>query len=120
VPTSEFFFVKYYIFKPVPLGGQYSAHEKTGLVHLRVPSWAERAALSGFPCDRSDNEMNGESYRLAQSKRRSRRLQPDTTVGQTTVMHQNEAYYGCNDGDCHHHELLQGTGKSRMLRTWQK
>src|SRR3974390_400699 len=30
-------------------------------------------------------EMNGESYRLAQSKRRSRRLQPDTTVGQTTV-----------------------------------
>ena len=30
-------------------------------------------------------EMNGESYRLAQSKRRSRRLQPDTTVSQTTV-----------------------------------
>jgi len=30
-------------------------------------------------------EMNGESYRLAQSKRRSRRAQPDTPLIQTTA-----------------------------------
>ena len=30
-------------------------------------------------------EMNGESYRLAQSKRRSRRTQPDTPLIQTTA-----------------------------------
>jgi DNA replication protein DnaC len=30
-------------------------------------------------------EMNGESYRLAQSKRRSRRSQPDTSFDETTA-----------------------------------
>ena len=31
-------------------------------------------------------EMNGESYRLAQSKRRSRRSQPDRPLDETTTV----------------------------------